>query len=821
VSSRALWKMVGLSLCCFSSIAYAESVGVKNIRLGVRHLEPKGIGFNDGYTTFEGFFAPPVDRHSVIPFLDLRAHVFNSGRMAVNAGLGVRQLWGCRVYGVNAYYDYRTTRRHHYNQATVGLESLGTTWDFRLNGYLPFGSKQSRGYHTQFEEFSGNNAIISRKYEFAMKGVNAEAGVHFGKTTHFDFYLGAGPYYFEGKGKNAWGGKARLWGKYKDYVALEVAESYDNVFHNIVSGQIAFMLPIGCKAVIRKKNPCCTEPCFVQTISERMVQPVGREEIIVLDTKRKDRIAIDPATGLPSVFWFVNNLSHSAGTFESPFSTLAAAAAASRVNDVIYVFPGDGLGTGMTSGIVLKNNQRLLGSSIAHSLNTTLGAVTIPALSNVTPLLTNIGGAVVRVASNNEISGLAILHATGIGITGSNILNLTIADSVIQNSGSGVNTIELTNVSGALTLSRNLIDNNQVLGVLLTNTNINASQQLLENNFISSVGIAASIVYTNCSGNTVSLIGNEITSNTEGFKFTGATAIAIPNEFVIVDNLIKTQTFCLDIDSTNANFNATVFGNRLTGSNLTTTATAFFRAQGAARANVTLAKNQVRGGVATALNCTTLNTGFITATVVGNEIISGSMNGISFFPSASGGVNNTIAFSVTENKFSINNETNTNSLILTGNDPAGGPTGGLITGSIVGNQFNAGNSGVFLNNLNAISVARVSITSNDFSGCTTGVENSSSVTTGGIGTGRYSIVNNTFSDCNTAVALSSTNASSVSTCVNLEDNIAQPGNNISSTVGGYIFTRTTGTLNLEPTTGNIGQIVRSGTINNVPDGFCN
>jgi hypothetical protein len=804
--------MVGLSLCCFSSIAYAESVGVKNIRLGVRHLEPKGIGFNDGYTTFEGFFAPPVDRHSVIPFLDLRAHVFNSGRMAVNAGLGVRQLWGCRVYGVNAYYDYRTTRRHHYNQATVGLESLGTTWDFRLNGYLPFGSKQSRGYHTQFEEFSGNNAIISRKYEFAMKGVNAEAGVHFGKTTHFDFYLGAGPYYFEGKGKNAWGGKARLWGKYKDYVALEVAESYDNVFHNIVSGQIAFMLPIGCKAVIRKKNPCCTEPCFVQTISERMVQPVGREEIIVLDTKRKDSIAIDPATGLPSVFWFVNNLSHSAGTFESPFSTLAAAAAAAHVYDTIYVFPGDGLGTGMSSGITLKGSQHLWGSGVAQSLNTTLGAVTVPALTDTLPLIRNTAGAVVTVSSNNEISGLAIQHTNGVGIFGTNISNLTIANNIIQNQGSGANSVNLTNISRALSVSDNLIDNNQVLGILLTNTNINASQQLFENNSINSLDIGASISYTNCSGNKISFIGNEIVSNTEGFKFTGATAIATPNEFVIVDNLISTQTFSLDIDSTNADFNATVFGNRLIGANLSATATALFRAQGAAHANVTLAKNHIQGGVATALNLSTSTTGLglITATVVGNEIISGSINGISIVPNASGGINNTIAFSITENTFSINN--NANALILTGN----GPTGGLITGSIVGNQFNAGNVGVILNNLNAIAVSRVSITSNEFSGCTTGVTNGS-----GFGTGRYSVVNNTFSGCNRAVTMFSNIAASQSTCVNLEDNIATPGNTTTPGVGVYTFTRTTGTLNLEPTTGNIGSISRSGTITDVPDGFCN
>src|SRR3974390_1481326 len=55
-------------------------------RIDIKHIEGKGIGYNQGYTSLDGLFTSMWN--DFIPFVDLRAHVFNNGRWAANAGLG-------------------------------------------------------------------------------------------------------------------------------------------------------------------------------------------------------------------------------------------------------------------------------------------------------------------------------------------------------------------------------------------------------------------------------------------------------------------------------------------------------------------------------------------------------------------------------------------------------------------------------------------------------------------------------------------------------------------------------------------------------------
>ena len=159
-----------LPFCFIPKIGAQESKALEcesalhTMRVGVRHIENKGVGYNTGYSTLEAFFAPYA--LSVTPFLDLRGHVFDDGKFAANAGIGIRGVTGNRIYGVNTYYDYRNTSRQHYNQVSLGLESLGIRRDFRLNGYLPVGAKISSAYDRQsvttyaFDSFEGHNALI-------------------------------------------------------------------------------------------------------------------------------------------------------------------------------------------------------------------------------------------------------------------------------------------------------------------------------------------------------------------------------------------------------------------------------------------------------------------------------------------------------------------------------------------------------------------------------------------------------------------------------------------------------------------------------------
>jgi hypothetical protein len=179
------------------------------------------------------------------------------------------------------------------------------------------------------------------------------------------------------------------------------------------------------------------------------LQRVDRQEIIVVDHKNEKSNAINPATGDPYTVWFVNNLSHSQGTFESPFNTLAAAENASGPNDIIYVFPGDGTATGMNSGIILKSGQQFLGAGINQKISTTQSKITIPAQASGLPIVSNtndpLGLGVQLVASNNVVSGFNLKDTQGttVGALSSGALSVmggshyTIKNNTLSTLGQG------------------------------------------------------------------------------------------------------------------------------------------------------------------------------------------------------------------------------------------------------------------------------------------------------------------------------------------------------------------------------------------------
>ncbi len=270
--------------------------GPKHKYVAARYTAPKGIGYNKGYTSLEGFFAPRNFRWEAwLPYLDLRGHVFDNGKCAANAGLGLRYLACSHLWGVNAYYDYRNSSHEHYHQVAVGFETLGTVWDFRINGYLPVGEKESPRFNTS-ASFEGNFLIIRTSRTFAMKGANAEVGAHVDCYEKAPLYFAAGPYYLNAGGKTAWGGELR--GRvdlFSRYFRIEVNTSYDSVFKWIGQAQWSVNIPFGGRSVV---NGCSRDALLY----ERAVQPVDRFEIIPEVKRHIASPATDPATGEPWVF---------------------------------------------------------------------------------------------------------------------------------------------------------------------------------------------------------------------------------------------------------------------------------------------------------------------------------------------------------------------------------------------------------------------------------------------------------------------------------------------------------------------------------------
>lgn len=517
---RFLFFAAVLPLSSFAGAHKEEEIcpnGKQHCRTTIRHIESGGIGYEDGYTTLEAFLSPDPSQWRVTPFLDARGHVFDNGRWAVNAGIGLRALWGNRTYGINTYYDYRNTRHLNANQIGVGLETLGELFDVRINGYLPVGRTISAPYSSTFAAFSGHHMLISQKFQSAMKGADAEVGFHFGESKWCDFYAAAGPYYFIGEKTPAtWGGKGRISATFKDILTLELSDSYDGTFHNKFQGQISLNFSFGPKSKVKEQGRTCI---VASALNNRMLQPVGRQEIIVIDTPKKNAVAINPATGQPYFFVFVNNTSSSNGTYESPYPTLIQAQDNSSPNDVIYVFPGDGTTRGMNSGIFLKANQRFWGSGVNHPLPTTIGTISIPAQSSSAPTITNTNidteGNAVTLATNNNISGFTIASAMNDAIFGNHPQSLEVSSCTFANTTTfAIEALFLGDASISLTNNQFL---NNVNGVLLTLNG--ASTVVCSNNTFNgqtSVSSAPFEVAIESNTNTILVENNVFNGNTSG-----------------------------------------------------------------------------------------------------------------------------------------------------------------------------------------------------------------------------------------------------------------------------------------------------------------
>lgn len=319
-----------------------------------------------------------------------------------------------------------------------------------------------------------------------MTGIDAEIG-----TTLFTYkpwflslYGAAGPYHYVDSARRTTGGQARAALSCGSYIGLEVNGSYGNLFNGIVQGKLAINIPLG---PYQQPDTCCRS--FSQAF-----QPVQRQEIIVIDHKKTKSPAIDPRTGHPYSFLFVDNISSTSfGTYENPFSTLKEAQSYSNPGDKIYVFPGNGTSSGMDQGIVLKNRQALWGASVSHGLLTTQGAFAIPAQASYMPMITFTLGSAVTLANDNEVSGLNIANSTK-GIFGKNITNANINRNVftmttalaalanpfiIDHSTDSelaldrVNGIELQNPSGFFAITQNQYptDVNMTIGILIRDIN--------------------------------------------------------------------------------------------------------------------------------------------------------------------------------------------------------------------------------------------------------------------------------------------------------------------------------------------------------------
>jgi hypothetical protein len=539
----------------------------------VRHTESKGVGYKDGYSTLE-WFGIVNGNCRFMPFLDLRGHVFNDGKLAGNVGIGERSVMPSinHIFGLYLYYDVR--QEEHglmVNQLSPGLELVGRRMEYRINAYFPVGRDESHSYQHSFYDFDGNQMLLQYKRRYAMKGGDAEMGVHLTQSTRHDLYAGVGPYYFTADPDSFWGGKGRLYWRYKEYISLEASYSYDHIFKNIVQGTVALGYPLG-KKLKRKGKNCPNKNDLA--LSRAAFAPY-RFEIPVVEVKKHRHIALDPVTQEPITVWFVDNTSHSAGTYESPFSTLAQAQNAAGPNDMIYVFPGDGTTTGMNAGITLQNGQKLFGSGTIQYVSTTKGVIAIPPFSSKAPSITTAVGSVVTLASGNEVSGFNMINKVSGAVTVSGASG-TIGATVSNNDIVGDQSLGIQ-VTGSGNVN---IVNNQIhitpppgggAGIMVTSDQGTSMNAMISNNLVEGISggflNGTAIDVYQCNG-TFFIKNNVINMAVNGFEGIRITPYRGANFTTVIANNIITGpmiSYGIGINgNTNATLDITMINNTIT-----------------------------------------------------------------------------------------------------------------------------------------------------------------------------------------------------------------------------------------------------------------
>jgi hypothetical protein len=504
-------------------------------RYGIGYDAGDGIGYKGGFGTFEMWTPLNGDYEWDMLFGDARLNVLNDATIGANLGLGYRKYnleWN-RIFGINAYWDWRDTGTTGFSQIGVGLESLGPLVDFRANAYIPDIDSLDG---TTSSEFVGHRLILNK--QLAMTGFDAEMGVSVLNEDRWQLKLFGGGYYFDGhKGENAGGWRFRAETNLDQQYFVDARVQHDKVFGTTASVGVAirflhrFLPPF-------RQTPAPMDHKFFRrrgdaeagNIASRLSDPVERLQNIVLQDLTA--VATD-AAGNPLNFLHVVNGGAGTGTFENPYGALNGAIAAAAPGDIVYTPEG---GT-FNENLVLTPGIQVLGNGIAQYVDTQFGAELLPFSPNANgaPTLTGTvtmaddtkfsGFAVTgQILANNvqniQLAGLGVTSAGADAITLTNVDGATISDVSVTATGAGNSGIVINNSDASLTnflvaaAADNGVEINQTAGTNeVSITNLTVQTAGTHGVDVNGTGGTLDLIFNRSGttgGNTISSVGNAV-----------------------------------------------------------------------------------------------------------------------------------------------------------------------------------------------------------------------------------------------------------------------------------------------------------------------
>lgn len=461
--------ILGLNNAAVGQSSAEEMLGPRIQPRGTIRFNSEGAGF-DHYLSAETFIPFFQQQGASVGFFEGKLLMATPNTaLGYNLTLGYRALTGNQKFALGGYlsYDFRNTGDAGFNQLGLGLELLGDV-DVRINGYIPLGTRQ-----VLLNQAVGsigtiqNNQILldrDRLFQEALTGFDFEVGtrlVPLGK----DYLRGyAGLYYYSGESiADFVGVRARLATRPIEYLSLSATVQNDDRFGTKAWFGIGVSFP-GVAGSRRRA------PEQGQNVAARLGESPERLSFITVDNELvQDQIAaINPAIGQPYRVFTVDTGAGSAARINDlPLAQ----------NDIVLVGVADTDGNTAGQGIInLQDGVQLLSATVNRQLPSTLGTITIPALTpiNQQPII----AATIVLAKNNTIDGFNITPPAGQpAIIGNNVNPPRILNNQITTINA--NGISITNSTG-VQITNNQITSTNGSGIIL----VNAESPVVRNNTV-------------------------------------------------------------------------------------------------------------------------------------------------------------------------------------------------------------------------------------------------------------------------------------------------------------------------------------------------
>ena len=434
-------------------------------------------------------------------FLDGQGTLSNSFGGGFNLGAGYRQLTNStsplmsmdpqRILGVGFWADGQSTKADNFfTQLGFSFESLGDSFDVRLNGSFPLDRTMTSDpvlSSTGRPVFAGNNLFNETEtitIDTAHSVVDGELAK---RIMNLEAWAFLGGYQLGGGSIDATGYRVGVRGYAVPDLALSLQVTDDDVYAtNVLFGITWFV-----GRTNRSNGPC-------GTLLDRFREPVLRNDFIVTtsvhQTQAAGNAAIDPDTGLAKVFVFAdsNAAAGGDGTFENPYDNLTDTTNNHAEFDTILGVSG----SVFTDTLTLQSNADFLGegNDIPHLYQTSnFGIVTLPetssgAGSGPAPILNLAAGQTgITAGDNSEINNFVVNGGdTAVMVDGTaspTLSNLDInnsgADAVVLRNVTGTAVVENTvNIEGAV--GRALFVDGGLEGMSLAATITNTTGRSLE-----------------------------------------------------------------------------------------------------------------------------------------------------------------------------------------------------------------------------------------------------------------------------------------------------------------------------------------------------